>query len=262
MNSLVVADLLPALRKLALAAGEVVLHYYRQGTEIITKADGSPVTEADRAAEALILPELRHLLPGVPIIAEEAAAAGDVPEVGRGRFWLVDPLDGTREFISRNGEFTVNIALIEAGRAVAGVVLAPVTGDLYAGAVGVGAFLARTGDPDRLIAVRTPPADGWIAVGSRSHGDRAAEDRYLAPYPIRERRSRGSSLKFCLVAEGVADIYPRFGPTCEWDTAAGHAVLTAAGGRIETLEGEPLTYGKPGFLNPHFIAYGAASAAA
>ena len=251
--------LLPALRAVALEAGAVILRYYAEGTGVDTKADGSPVTEADRAAEAVILPVLRALLPGVPVVAEEAAAAGDIPEVGDdGRFWLVDPLDGTREFIGRNGEFTVNIALIEAGRPVLGVVLAPVPGDLYAGAEDAGAVLSRAGGPDRPITARPAPDTGWIAVGSRSHGDRGAEAEYLAAFPVAERRSRGSSLKFCLLAEGAADIYPRFGPTCEWDTAAGHAVLAAAGGRVDLIGGGPLRYGKPGFRNPHFVAFGRA----
>ncbi|MEI6987585.1 MAG: 3'(2'),5'-bisphosphate nucleotidase CysQ [Rhodospirillaceae bacterium] len=254
--------LLPAVRDVALAAGAVVLRHYAQRANAETKADGSPVTAADREAEALIVPVLRRLLPGVPVVAEEAAAVGDLPEVAAGgRFWLVDPLDGTREFISRNGEFTVNIALIEDGRPVLGVVLAPVLGDLYAGAEGNGAVLSRVGMPDRVIAARLPPPDGWIAVGSRSHSARDAENAFLAGFPLVERRACGSSLKFCLIAEGAADIYPRFGPTCEWDTAAGHAVLAAAGGRIRLVEGElveggPLLYGKLGFRNPHFIAFG------
>ena len=262
VSSGTVAALLPAVRAIALEAGTVVMRCYTQGGDVATKADGSPVTEADRAAEALIVPRLRGLLPGVPVVAEEAVAAGDIPEVagsagrGGGRFWLVDPLDGTKEFISRNGEFTVNIALIEAGRPVLGVVLTPVSGALYAGVVGVGAVLARPGAPDRMINARRPPASGWIAVGSRSHGDKGVEAEYLAAFPVVERQSRGSSLKFCLIAEGAADIYPRFGPTCEWDTAAGHAVLAAAGGRVEREDGTPLGYGKPRFLNPHFIAFG------
>ena len=135
--------------------------------------------------------------------------------------------------------------------------MAPVPGDLYAGAEGAGAVLARAGAPDRSIVVRPAPPDGWIAVGSRSHGDRGAEDGFLAGFPVIERRSRGSSLKFCLIAEGAADIYPRFGPTCEWDTAAGHAVLAAAGGRVDLVGGGPLRYGKAGFRNPHFVAFGA-----
>ncbi len=247
--------LLAGIRAVALEAGALILRYYADGAESHLKADGSPVTQADQAAEALILPALALLLPGVPVVAEEAVAAGVLPEVGAGRFWLVDPLDGTKEFLNRNGEFTVNIALIKDGRPVLGVVLAPVPGDLYAGAEGLGAIVSRAGGADQPIAARPAPTAGWIAVGSRSHAEQA-EDRYLAGFPVTTREARGSSLKFCLVAEGKADIYPRFGPTREWDTAAGHAVLAAAGGRVEAIGAGMLGYGKPGFLNPPFVARG------
>ena len=257
MSAPALDDLLPAIRALALEAGALILRYYEAGAVATAKADGSPVTAADRAAEALITPVLRRLLPGVPVVAEEAAAAGDVPTVDTaGRFWLVDPLDGTKEFVNRNGDFTVNIALIEAGSPRLGVVYAPVPGDLYTGLVGIEARLARPGEPERVIRAREAPANGWIAVGSRNHYDPAAEGPVLAAYPVTERRSRGSSLKFGLVAEGAADIYARTGPTSEWDTAAGHAVLLAAGGRMETLEGGAFSYGKPGFRNPGFVAFG------
>jgi 3'(2'), 5'-bisphosphate nucleotidase len=257
MSDPTLAALLPMVRALTLEAGAEVMRWYALGTEVVTKADGSPVTQADQAAEALITPGLHRLLPGVPVIAEEAAAAGELPELGAGRrFWLVDPVDGTREFISRNGEFTVNIALIEDGRPVLGVVLAPALGDLYAGVVGVGAVHSRPDQGDRPITARAAPVDGVVVVGSRRHGDRAAEDRWLAGRRVLDRRSRGSSLKFCVVAVGEADLYPRFGPTHEWDTAAGHAVLAAAGGRVDLIEGGALGYGKPDFLNPYFVAYG------
>ncbi len=251
------ADLLLAIRALAIEAGTVILRYYAEGTTVTEKTDGSPVTEADQAAEALISPVLRRLLPGVPVVAEEAAAAGHLPTIDPdGRFWLVDPLDGTKEFINRNGDFTVNIALIERGVPLLGVVLAPVAGDLYTGIVGIGATLTRPGTPERPIMAREAPAGDWIAVGSRNHYDPAIEGPYLAKFPVTTRRSRGSSLKFGLVAEGAADIYPRIGPTHEWDTAAGHAVLLAAGGRVENLNGSVLNYGKPGFKNPPFVAFG------
>ncbi len=248
--------LLTAIRAIALEAGALILRYYAEGFESRLKADGSPVTQADQAAEALILPALARLLPGVPTVAEEAAAAGVVPDVSGGRFWLVDPLDGTKEFLNRNGEFTVNIALVEAGRPVLGVVLAPALGDLYAGAEGLGAIRSRPGEADRVIAARSAPDTGWTAVGSRSHADTVAESRFLADFPVTTRQTRGSSLKFCLVAEGEADLYPRFGTTHEWDTAAGHAVLAAAGGRVEVIGNGVLGYGKPGFLNPPFVARG------
>ncbi len=257
MSAPALAELLPALSTLALEAGALIMRYYAEGAPATAKADGSPVTEADRAAEALITPVLRRLLPGVPVVAEEAAAAGDLPEIdAEGRFWLVDPLDGTKEFVNRNGDFTVNIALIERCSPVLGVVFAPVPGDLYTGIVGLGATLSRPGEPEHPIAARVAPNSGWVAVGSRNHYDPATEGPFLAAFPVTERRSRGSSLKFGLVAEGLADIYPRVGPTSEWDTAAGHAVLLAAGGRMEKLDGSPFLYGKPGFRNPPFVAFG------
>jgi 3'(2'), 5'-bisphosphate nucleotidase len=195
--------------------------------------------------------------PTIPVIAEEEAARGACPALaGRDRFWLVDPLDGTREFVSRNGEFTVNIGLIHAGAPAGGVVLTPVTGDGFAGAVGRGAWRWRGGGGLIPIAARSAPADGVDVLASRSHRD-AETDRYLAGVAVRRLIAAGSSLKFCRIAAGEADLYPRFGPTMEWDTAAGHAVLAAAGGSVGTPDGAPLTYGKPGFRNPAFIARGA-----
>ncbi len=251
------AELLPALSALALEAGALIRRYYAARATATAKADGSPVTEADRAAEALITPVLRRLLPGIPVVAEEAAAAGDLPVIDAGgRFWLVDPLDGTKEFVNRNGDFTVNIALVEGGLPVLGVIYAPIPDELYTGLVGAGATICRPGSPEHAIFARSAPAAGWIAVGSRNHYDPQTEGPVLAAFPIIERRSRGSSLKFGLVAEGLADIYPRVGPTSEWDTAAGHAVLLAAGGRVVNLDGSPFLYGKPGFRNPPFVAFG------
>jgi 3'(2'), 5'-bisphosphate nucleotidase len=219
------------------------------------KADASPVTEADDKAEAIIVRGLAALTPDIPVVAEEAACGGRAPAVDR-TFWLVDPLDGTKEFINRNGEFTVNIALIEDGVPVLGVVLAPVLGRLYAGADGVGAWVENA-DRSRTIArVRAVPDDGLTVVSSRSHGDTAALDAFLAGRTVASLVNAGSSLKFCLIAAGTADIYPRFGRTMEWDTAAGHAVLRAAGGRVADLHGNELVYGKPGFENPHFVAFG------
>ena len=218
------------------------------------KGDASPVTEADERAEALILAGLADLDPVLPVLAEESVAAGRVPELGA-RFWLVDPLDGTKEFISRNGEFTVNIALIENGAPVLGVVLAPALGRLYAGIVGEGAFVEAAG-VRTPIACRAVPAEGLTVVSSRSHGDAAALDAFLAGRKVAASANAGSSLKLCLVAAGEADLYPRLGRTMEWDIGAGHAVLAAAGGRIDDLAGRPLGYGKPGFDNPHFVASG------
>ncbi|KAA3652570.1 MAG: 3'(2'),5'-bisphosphate nucleotidase [Proteobacteria bacterium] len=245
--------LLPIVRD----AGEVIMSIYRTDFSVRGKADQSPVTEADERAEALILPALAALLPGTPIVAEEAVAAGKVPSVAE-RFWLVDPLDGTKEFISRNGEFTVNIALVENDQPTLGVVLAPALGRLFAGTVGHGAFV-EDADCRRPIAVRTVPEAGLTVVASRSHGDAAALDAFLAGRKVAELRGAGSSLKICLIAAGEADLYPRLGRTMEWDIAAGHAVLAAAGGQLTEIDGAPLRYGKPDFANPHFVAAGMAS---
>ena len=251
--------LLEALIGLVQQAGELILQVYERDFSVLAKADASPVTEADWRAEALITPALQALLPGVQVVAEEAAAAGLAPAAGLGeRFWLVDPLDGTREFVQRNGEFTVNVALIEQGRPVLGVVLAPALGQLYAGAVGCGAFVQTGADAGtrRPIEARRPPAEGLTVLTSRSHGDPAALNAFLAGQPVARIRPAGSSLKLCLLAAGEADLYPRFGRTMEWDIAAGQAVLEAAGGRVEDLQGRPLRYGKPGFENPDFVAWG------
>ncbi len=250
------AALLDEVVQVVRAGGEVVMAVYATDFEVRGKDDASPVTEADERAEALMVPRLAALLPGVPVVAEEAVAAGRVPDVAA-RFWLVDPLDGTKEFINRNGEFTVNIALVENGEPVLGVVLAPALGRLFAGARGVGAFVEDTSGR-RPIRVRATPEAGLTVVASRSHGDAEALERFLAGRKVAETRSAGSSLKICLVAAGEADVYPRLGRTMEWDIAAGHGVLAAAGGRIDCVAGGPLRYGKPGFDNPHFAAWGAA----
>lgn len=250
---------LERLIALATEAGAVVMRHYEAGTQARNKADRSPVTDADEEAEALILKGLKGLDSTAPVIAEEEAAAGRTPQIGA-RFFLVDPLDGTREFLNRNGEFTVNIALIENGLPVLGVVFAPAQNRMFAGGAGVGAFQVMNG-VRRTIAVRPPPNDGMIAVASRSHRDHKT-DEILAAYPVAKIVSAGSSIKFCLVAAGEADIYPRHGRTMEWDTAAGHAVLAAAGGRVTLLDRKtPLTYGKTqdNFANPHFIAWGKAN---
>ena len=260
------AALLEALRTIARRAGDVILQYYGDRPELQDlalrrKDDRSPVTAADEAAEKLILPALQDLLPGVPIVAEEAAAAGFIPDIEgadnpQRRFWLVDPLDGTKEFLSGNGEFTVNIALIEAGRPVLGVVHLPTLNATYTGAAPGSALVQHGAAAPEPIAARIRPADGAIVLASRSHRDKASVEDFMAAERITEQRIAGSSLKFCLVAEGVADLYPRFGRTMEWDTAAGHAVLAAAGGSVTTTDGQELRYGKPGFENPHFIARG------
>jgi 3'(2'), 5'-bisphosphate nucleotidase len=254
--------LLAAVEAVAEQAAVLVLEVYATDFAVLGKADASPVTLADERAEACIVAALKRLTPGVPVVAEEAVSRGEVPDAGR-CFWLVDPLDGTREFVSRNGEFTVNIALIEDGRPVLGVVQVPVQRRRYAGLVGQGAWLAdATGR--RAIRSRAWPQQGELVVASsRSHGDEAAMAAWLATAGLAGRALRhvaaGSSLKFGLVASGDADLYPRLGRTMEWDTAAGHAVLRAAGGEVFTLAGTPLSYGKPGFENPHFVARAAAA---
>jgi 3'(2'), 5'-bisphosphate nucleotidase len=247
-------EMLDQITRIARAAGDAILGVYVTDFKVQDKADATPVTEADKRAEACILEALAALTPDIPVVSEEAAAAGRIPRVGE-RFWLVDPLDGTREFVSRNGEFTVNIALIEHGQPTLGVVLAPALGRVFGGARGLGAFAEDRG-LKRSIACRRPPAEGLTVVSSRSHGDREALEAFLAGRRIASSAFAGSSLKFCLVAAGEADLYPRLGRTMEWDTAAGHAVLVAAGGSVVQISGEDLTYGKPGFANPHFIAMG------
>jgi 3'(2'), 5'-bisphosphate nucleotidase len=248
--------LLPELVALADRAGTVILEHYHGDVAVRAKADASPVTAADEAAEAVILERLAELTPEIPVIAEETVAAGHVPELDEGPFWLVDPLDGTKEFLSRNGEFTVNIALIEGREPVLGVVLAPARGQAWWGARGKGATVRDAEGNGRAIAARKAPAGALVAIASRSHRDPETE-AFLGQAGVAECISAGSSLKFCLVAEGKADLYPRFGRTMEWDTAAGHAVLAAAGGRVTTRDGAPFLYRKPGFENPAFIARGA-----
>ena len=258
--------MIAVLKMIAERAGKVILAYYAEGEniEVTEKSDTSPVTEADEAAEAFILEALGKLTPDIPVVAEEQVAAGNIPDVAN-RFWLVDPLDGTKEFISRNGEFTVNIALIENGVPVAGVVHAPALAMTWTGTCEPGgekhAVFSNTDQPPMDIRVRTIPDEGAVVVASRRHGSGEELDKFLGDYKVKETVNAGSSLKFCLVATGRADLYPRFGRTMEWDTAAGQAVLMAAGGEVRTMEGAPLAYGKPGFENPYFYAVGASEKA-
>ncbi|HUE46867.1 MAG TPA: 3'(2'),5'-bisphosphate nucleotidase CysQ [Aestuariivirgaceae bacterium] len=247
---------------LAHEAGRAIMAIYEQDFSHRLKDDATPVTDADLAAEAVILAGLSRIAPDIPVISEEAAAAGAEAKTGE-KFFLVDPLDGTREFLSRNGEFTINIALIEHEEPVAGVVYAPALARMFWGERGHGAgegAVASDGDSDaawRAIRVRQRPQSGLKVVASRSHRD-ARTQEWLSTIDVGELVSAGSSLKFCLLAAGEADLYPRFGRTMEWDTAAGHAVLAAAGGRVATEDGALLTYGKRarGFDNPGFIASG------
>ncbi|PWU76898.1 3'(2'),5'-bisphosphate nucleotidase [Ochrobactrum sp. POC9] len=256
--------ILAVLQEAALEAGRVIMKHYANGCAVQSKKDSSPVTEADRDAEAVILAALASVVPDIPVVAEEEVAAGRLPsQLGR-RFLLVDPLDGTREFLLRNGDFTVNIGLIEDGAPVLGIVYAPVRNRLFIGNGDGAEEITTTKDhaigTRRGIAVRVHGAER-LAVCSRSHKNPETE-KFLDENRISSCVSIGSSLKFCLIASGEADIYPRFGPTMEWDTAAGDAVLRAAGGLTTTFEGVPLSYGQranegvAGFANPNFVAFG------
>ncbi|MEX2249318.1 MAG: 3'(2'),5'-bisphosphate nucleotidase CysQ, partial [Parvibaculum sp.] len=262
------AALIDALRRIAVQAGAAIMDHYHAGVEVVRKEDNSPVTAADHDAEALILDGLRRIAPEIPVVSEEAAASGHIPDFGP-HFFLVDPLDGTKEFLGKNGEFTVNIALIENRLPVAGIVYAPAKermffsygpGDAYEQKIAASHDGMMGGGDIRRIAARKPAADGLVVIASRTHRDQKT-DEYLNLYNVKEFLAAGSSLKFCLIAAGEADLYPRHGRTMEWDTAAGHAVLTAAGGSVTQLDGTPLIYGKTerGLDNPFFVARGASA---
>lgn len=241
---------------LARDAGAKIMTYYQSDFEVRNKSDSSPVTAADEAAEAIIVDGLNRLTPDIPVIAEEASAAGKTADVSAGRFWLVDPLDGTKEFVHHRDEFTVNIALIDDRRPLLGVVFAPAK-DIFYAATGPGTATVQHGtDPARTIAARKIPDTGAIVAASRSHSDMKKIQDLMNRLSINQMKITGSSIKFCLIAEGSADIYPRYGPTREWDTAAGHAVLAAAGGSVRSLDGAELLYNKDQFLNDDFIARG------
>ncbi|MFZ1468973.1 MAG: 3'(2'),5'-bisphosphate nucleotidase CysQ [Paracoccaceae bacterium] len=245
--------LIPVIRQLALEAGERIMQVYNgPDFEVKAKSDASPVTEADEAADALISAGLRAAFPDVVLITEEQA---DSHALSAQTFLIVDPLDGTKEFIQRRGDFTVNIAYVENGVPLRGVVYAPAKGRLFytqAGGASVEEMADGTLTP---IRVATPDNAGLMVVASKSHRDQATED-YINRYQVKDSKSAGSSLKFCLVATGEADLYPRIGRTMEWDTAAGDAVLRGAGGAcVRADDHSPLAYGKPGWDNPHFIAH-------
>jgi 3'(2'), 5'-bisphosphate nucleotidase len=249
-------ELLELARRAVREASIAILEIYASDFAVRRKEDRTPVTLADERAEAIIVARLTAAAPEIPVVAEEETAAHGA-RAASVRFWLVDPLDGTREFIARNGEFTVNIGLIEARRPVLGVVHLPVAGVTYA-ACGAGTATRQTGDDAPVaIAARRAPAEGAIVAHSRSHADEKDIAAFMGGLSAPQRRVMGSSAKFCLLASGAADFYPRFGTTMEWDTAAGQAVLEAAGGQVLTLDGAPLLYAKPDFRNPHFIARGA-----
>jgi 3'(2'), 5'-bisphosphate nucleotidase len=250
MNEL---KLLDEIAVAAREAGEAIIEIMRRGFEVESKRDLSPVTEADRAAELIILGALARAAPGVPVIAEEEVAAGRIPAHGE-IYFLVDPLDGTKEFVRGGDDYTVNIGLIVDGLPRLGVVFAPASGALHGGLVGEGAWVEDQG-ARRAIATREPGAP-LVAVASKSHFNQATADYLGHSASGCGHVAVGSSLKFCIVAEGKADIYPRLSPTSEWDTAAGHAVLLAAGGRVDGPDGAPLRYGKRAFINRGFVATG------
>jgi 3'(2'), 5'-bisphosphate nucleotidase len=266
MQASEIRHLAEGLLSVALAAARAQMAHFGTGMAVESKADRSPVTAADRQSEEIILAGLAHVTPGVPVIAEEEVAAGRIPDI-TGPFFLVDPLDGTKGFIKGRPEFTINIALVEARVPVFGLLYAPALADFYVTLAPNEAANARL-EPDskvrsladcalRPLRTRVPDPHALVALTSQSHLNRATES-YLAGYNVIERRALASSLKFGLIAKGEADLYPRAGPTCEWDTAAGHAVLAAAGGAVTAIDGMPLLYGNAEhrFENPDFVAWG------
>jgi 3'(2'), 5'-bisphosphate nucleotidase len=248
------SSILPDVVKVADAASEKVLHIYESNFKVEYKEDQSPITAADIASHEVIIHGLRNISRDIPILSEEGKSIPWEERRHWHRFWLIDPIDGTKDFTQRTGEFTVNIALIENGEPVMGVVTAPALKEAYWGVVGEGAYKRdRTGKVHRIRVAE--PKEVKRVVASKNHLNEETR-QFIDTLGEHELVQAGSSLKFCRIAEGHADIYPRLGPTCEWDTAAAHAVLLAAGGRIETLEGEPLKYGKEDVLNPFFVAAG------
>lgn len=249
-----VSSLLPDVIDIADAASARVLEIYQTDFSVDQKEDQSPITAADLASHDVIVSGLKKLTPDIPILSEESANAPWSERQNWNRFWLVDPIDGTRDFVNRSGEFTVNIALIEGGEPVMGVVTAPALGEAYWGVKGEGAFKRNADGHTRSITVMPPPESKRV-VASKNHlnDDTRAFIEKLGEHCLVQA---GSSLKFCRIAEGQADIYPRLGPTCEWDTGAAQAVLEAAGGKVRTLDGEPMAYGKEDVLNPFFVASG------
>ncbi len=258
--------LVEALLPAVLAAGRVEMRHFAAGVEVSTKADTTPVTVADHEAEEILTEALHRTAPGVPVIAEEAVAAGRVPAV-KDTFFLVDPLDGTRAFIKGSAEFTINIGLVIRQEPVFGIIYAPALGQFFATIAPDRSIEAAISPDDeapglarielKRLATRAPDPKALVAFASRSHATQST-DEFLKHLPITEKRKASSSLKFCLIARGEADLYARLGQTSEWDTAAGQAILTAAGGCVTTLDGAPLAYGKRegGYANPHFIAWG------
>jgi 3'(2'), 5'-bisphosphate nucleotidase len=249
------AALVDVLADLVMGGGRIAMQHHGRLSAVASKADKSPVTAADLAVDAFLGDQLARAFPDIPIVTEERAASHTAMSRGA-RFFLVDPIDGTKEFVAERGEFTINIGLIEDGVPVAGAVYAPAVDRLFAGANGIGAFETSAADPSKRRALRPgmPDNSALVVVASRSHMT-PETDAFLKCNRVGRLTNAGSSLKFCLLAAGEADIYPRFGPTMEWDTAAGHAVLSAAGGFVKKISGEPLEYGKADYRNPFFVAY-------
>jgi 3'(2'), 5'-bisphosphate nucleotidase len=247
-------DLVSLAAELALEAGAAILAVRQRGFDVERKEDRSPVTEADRAAEAVIVAGLRKAAPDIPVIAEEEVAGGRITHPAA-TYWLVDPLDGTREFAAGNDEFAVNIGLVRDGMPALGVVGIPASGELFGGIVGCGAW-KRVGSNQMMISARLPPEEGLTVMASRYHGSSTRLDEFLRDKRVAKLINFGSSVKFCRLAEGIADLYPRFGRTMEWDTCAPQAVLEAAGGTVRTLDGDELRYGKVSWENPHFVCTG------
>ncbi|HWA79470.1 MAG TPA: 3'(2'),5'-bisphosphate nucleotidase CysQ [Acetobacteraceae bacterium] len=249
------AALLSLVAALVERAATAIMEIRKRGFAVERKSDATPVTEADRTAEALIVAGLRETTPDIPVIAEEEVAAGRATDAAR-CFWLVDPLDGTREFAAGRDEFAVNIGLVRNGRPYLGAVALPATGETYLGIVGTGAWRQDPSGRREPIHTRPPPASGLDVMASRHYADDPRLAEYLKGRKIASLTNIGSAMKFCRLAEGKADLYPRLGRTMEWDTAAPQAVLEAAGGHVLTFEGTPLAYGKKGWENPPFICTG------
>jgi len=256
MNTFDPCQYLEATREIAQNAGRRILDVYERDFAVDEKKDGSPLTEADRLSNEAIMEGLHALTPNLPVLSEEAAAAAYVERKNWSRFWLVDPLDGTKEFVNRNGEFTVNIALIDGHRPVLGVVYVPALGLSYYACMGRGAYRQKTDAPARELKVRPYAGTKPMIVASRSHAGDALKE-FLSRVGDHELVSMGSSLKLCLVAEGTADVYPRLGPTMEWDTAAAQCIVEVAGGRVVDCANAPLRYNKENLLNPWFLVCGA-----
>ena len=243
-------NLLPEVEALVRQAGRAIMGLYQTGTPPIIKDDGSPVTAADHASDAILVPGLEALTPDIPVVSEEGVEAGRIPDISGGSFWLVDPLDGTKEFIAESGDFTVLVGLVLDGTPACGVILSPVTGDLASASPSAAWSVSPAGR--QLLKARLPPADGQLTITSSFRKQSARLESYLATLPVGERLARRTAFKFVDVARGAVDLYPGFGTSYEWDTAAGHAIVLAAGGSVTTLDGSPLTYGKPNLKTPDF----------